>query len=204
LVFTTQNWATAQTVTATGVADSAADGDDTYTAVPGDATGGDYDGNNPDDAAASNTDDDTAGVTVTPTSTRLVTTEAGGMATFTVVLDSQPSADVTIGVSSNDTTVGTASTSSLVVTTQNWATAQTVTVTGVDDSVEDGDVTYTVVLGVATGGDYDRDQPGRRGSVQHRRRHGRGDSDSDGYSVVDHRSRRHGHVQGGARFSALR
>ena len=45
-----------------------------------------------------NTDNDTAGITVSPTS-GLVTTEAGGTATFTVVLDTQPTANVTIGLS---------------------------------------------------------------------------------------------------------
>ncbi|MEK7540560.1 MAG: hypothetical protein AAB558_04915, partial [Patescibacteria group bacterium] len=37
------------------------------------------------------------------------TTEAGGTATFTLVLNAQPSADVSIGISSNDTTEGTVS-----------------------------------------------------------------------------------------------
>ncbi len=53
-----------------------------------------------------NTDDDVAGITVTPTS-GLTTTEAGGTATFTVVLNSQPTANVTIGLSSSDLTEGT-------------------------------------------------------------------------------------------------
>ena len=52
-----------------------------------------------------NTDNDTAGITVTPTS-GLTTTEAGGTATFTVVLNTQPTADVTIGLTSSDTTEG--------------------------------------------------------------------------------------------------
>ena len=51
--------------------------------------------------SVTNTDNDTAGITVTPTS-GLTTTEAGGTATFTVVLNSQPTADVTIGLSSSD------------------------------------------------------------------------------------------------------
>src|SRR4029453_7148122 len=42
-----------------------------------------------------------AGVTVTPT-TGLVTTEAGGTATFTVVLTSAPTSEVMIGLSSSD------------------------------------------------------------------------------------------------------
>ena len=49
------------------------------------------------DVAVTNTDNDSAGVTVTPTS-GLTTTEAGGTATFTVVLTSRPTADVTIGL----------------------------------------------------------------------------------------------------------
>ena len=60
-----------------------------------------------------------AGITVTPTS-GLTTTEAGGTATFTVVLTSRPVADVTIGLSSSDTTEGTVSPSSLTFTSANW------------------------------------------------------------------------------------
>ena len=74
-----------------------------------------------------------AGITVTPTS-GLTTTEAGGTATFTVVLTSRPVADVTIGLSSSDTTEGTVSPSSLTFTSANWNIPQTVTVTGVDDA----------------------------------------------------------------------
>ena len=84
-----------------------------------------------------------AGITVNPTS-GLVTTENGGTAQFTVVLDSQPTADVTIGISSSDTSEGTPSTSSLTFTATNWDVAQAVTVTGVDDDVVDGDVAYTI------------------------------------------------------------
>ena len=75
---------------------------------------------------------------MTPTS-GLTTTEAGGTATFTVVLTAQPTADVTIGLSSSDTTEGTVSPASLTFTGANWNTPQTVTVTGVDDLLADGD-----------------------------------------------------------------
>ena len=91
---------------------------------------------------------------VTPTS-GLVTTEAGGAATFTVRLDNAPADDVTIPVSSSDTTEGTVSVSSLVFTSTNWNTVQTVTVTGVNDSLVDGNVAYTIVLGSATSADPD-------------------------------------------------
>ena len=52
------------------------------------------------------TNDDTAGVSVSAISGN--TTEAGGTATFTVVLDSQPSDTVTIALSSDDPSEGTA------------------------------------------------------------------------------------------------
>src|SRR6186713_1419618 len=90
--------------------------------------------------------------TVTPT-TGLTTTEAGGTATFTVVLTTQPTADVTIGLTSSDTTEGTVLPASLVFTTANWNIAQTVTVTGVDDTLDDGNVTYTIVTAAVTSTD---------------------------------------------------
>src|SRR5205814_938652 len=75
-----------------------------------------------------------AGIIVVPT-TGLITTEAGGTATFTVVLNAQPTADVTIGLSSSNPSEGTPSPASLTFTPANWNTPQTVTVTGVNDDV---------------------------------------------------------------------
>ena len=89
---------------------------------------------------------------MTPT-TGLTTTEAGGTATFTVVLTTQPTADVTIGLSSSDTTEGTVLPASLTFTAANWNVAQTVTVTGVNDALDDGNVAYTIVTAPATSTD---------------------------------------------------
>jgi hypothetical protein len=154
LTFTDVNWATPQTVTVTGVNDFVDDGNIAYTVVLAPAVGGGYDGYNPTDVTASNTDNDTAGITVIPTATPLVTSEAGIAATFTVVLNTEPTASVSIGVSSSDVTEGTVSTATLTFTTINWATPQTVTVTGVNDSAGDGNVAYTVILAAAAGGGY--------------------------------------------------
>lgn len=93
-----------------------------------------------------------AGITVTPTS-GLTTTEAGGTATFNVVLDKAPTANVTIALSSSDSSEGTLSTSSLTFTTANWSTPQTVTVTGVDDSFIDGNIAYSVITAAASSAD---------------------------------------------------
>ncbi len=83
----------------------------------------------------------------------LTTTESGTTATFDIRLSSKPTADVTISVTSSDTTEGTVSTSSLTFTPDNWSTAQTVTITGVDDSLFDTDQRYRINLGPATSTD---------------------------------------------------
>lgn len=90
---------------------------------------------------------------ITASSITGTATEAGGAATFTVVLNNQPGSDVTIPVLSNDTGEGVASPNALIFTRDNWNTPQTVTVTGVDDNINDGDQTYTIALGAATSSD---------------------------------------------------
>ncbi len=100
-------------------------------------------------------DDDTAGITVGPTA-GLTTTEGGVTATFTIELHSQPTADVTIGLTSSDTTEGTAAPASATFTAANWNTPQTVTVSGVGDDLDDGDVAYTIVTAAtSTDANYD-------------------------------------------------
>ncbi|MCC6179481.1 MAG: hypothetical protein IT305_29580 [Chloroflexi bacterium] len=84
----------------------------------------------------------------------LVTTEAGGTATFTVALTSIPGATVTIPVRVSDSTEGVVSPATLTFQPDLTAlTPQTVTVTGLDDAIADGAVAYTVVLGRAMSGD---------------------------------------------------
>ena len=78
-------------------------------------------------------------------------TEGGGQATFTVRLNTQPSQAVTVSVTSLDATEGRIAPSSLVFTVQNWETARTVTVTGADDDVDDGDVDWQVRLDASSG-----------------------------------------------------
>jgi hypothetical protein len=138
----------------TGIDDLIADGDVAYAIIVGSATSSDPHYNNllAANATVTNLDNDQAGIVVSPTS-GLVTTEAGGTASFTIRLTSQPTADVTIPVSSNDTTEGTVSPASLVFTPENWSTPQTVLVTGVDDVIEDGNVSYSIITGPATSSD---------------------------------------------------
>ena len=157
LTFTSGNWDTPQTVTATGTDDDAEDGDTVYTIVIASATSADtnYNGLDPDDVDVTNADDDTAGITVSAMSGS--TTEAGGTATFTLVLNSRPTADVTIGLTSGNTAEGTVLPASVTFTPPNWNVPQTVTATGVDDDVDDGDIAYTVLTATATSTDTDYD-----------------------------------------------
>ena len=95
------------------------------------------------------TDDDTTGLSVSPTTStasRLRTTEAGGTDTFTVTLATVPTGNVVLDVASSDTDEGTVDTSALTFTASTWDTAQTVTLTGVDDPDTDGSQNYTVTL----------------------------------------------------------
>src|SRR5438445_673655 len=81
------------------------------------------------------------------------TTEAGGTATFTLVLNSQPSADVTVNFQSSLASEGVTDVTQLTFTSANWNTPQTVTVTGVDDALQDGPHAYTVDFSATTSTD---------------------------------------------------
>ena len=162
LTFTPVNWSTPQTVQVQGPVDSLDDGDKTYTITVGPTASSSAPYNALSAKTiypATNTDVDVAGFTVTPLS-GLVTTEAGGTATFTVRLNTIPTGTVTVPVSVSDSTEalvsagGTATNFlNLYFTSSDWSTAQTVTVHGVDDLVADGTVPYTVSVGPTTSGD---------------------------------------------------
>ena len=79
------------------------------------------------------TDDDTAGVTVSESSLTVAEEDTTGD-TYTVLLDSQPTADVTITIGGQSGTDVTAAPSPMTFTAVNWAMAQTVTVTADDDA----------------------------------------------------------------------
>ena len=91
-----------------------------------------------------------SGITVTPAS-GLETTQAGGQASFSVALSSQPLNTVTVSVSSSDPTQGTPSVSTLTFTSANWNQAQTVTVTGQNNGIAGPDQPYSINLTAASG-----------------------------------------------------
>ncbi len=89
------------------------------------------------------------GVTVSPASQQQ-TSELGAEATLSLVLDTPPASDVTIQLQSTDTTEGTLSTNTLLFTPSNWNVAQTIRVTGVDDSLVDGNIAYAIQLSLSS------------------------------------------------------
>jgi hypothetical protein len=74
-----------------------------------------------------------AGVTITQTGGSTQVTEGGATDTYTVVLNSAPTGDVTITLNS-ETQLST-NVPTLTFTAGNWNVAQTVTVTAVNDTV---------------------------------------------------------------------
>ncbi len=90
-------------------------------------------------------------VVSTPSAT--TTAEAGTQVTFTVVLNSQPTAWVYVPVGISDSTEGSTSTTLVAFSTANWFVPQTVTISGVNDFVDDGDIAYSVLIGPSSSPD---------------------------------------------------
>jgi len=89
------------------------------------------------------------GVTVSP-GEGLMTTEWGGTAQFFVVLNTPPAGDVVIDLASSDPGEGAVSPAQLRFTPQDWNIPQTVTLTGVNDFVQDANQPYSVVVSMNT------------------------------------------------------
>ena len=140
LTFDSSNWSTAQSVTVTPVDDADANDE---TVMVGHAIIGypRISDSDVDEVTVTVADDDTAGVTVTPTSLSL--TEGGSTGTYTVKLNTMPSGNVTVTPGSGDTGAVMVS-AALTFTPSNWDTARMVTVTPVgDDDADNETVTVT-------------------------------------------------------------
>ena len=96
-------------------------------------------------------DDDGAGLVIDTTA---LTVDEDGSAIFSVKLATQPTGNVTVSVTSSDTSAATVSPASRTFNTSNWNMDQTFTVSGVDDT-DAQDETLTVSL-TASGADYAR------------------------------------------------
>ena len=145
--------ASTETVTITGVNNDVDTANKTVT-VSGASSGGNGVAN-PADQALTITDDDQRGLDLSAeTVTVTEAPGAGRTATYTVALSSQPTAEVTVAVSSGAAGVATVSPASLTFGTGAWSAVQTVTVTGVDDTVDNASDRTTTISHTAGGGDY--------------------------------------------------
>ena len=158
LAFTTNNWNTPQTVTVTGVNDGAVDGDITHNitlAVIDGQSDDTYDPVSNVVVQNTTTDNDSAGFTVTQSGGSTGVAETGSTDTFTVSLTAQPATDVVLSVISGDTGEATVDKAQLTFTNGNWNNAQTVTVTGVNDDLDDGNISVTITLAVVDADSHD-------------------------------------------------
>ena len=141
------------TFTLTPTDDGIAEGNETVS-VTGSATGLTV-----TSATVTIEDDDERGVTVSPTS---LTVNEGGDDTYTVVLKSEPTADVTVTVNvpaNTDVSVDTdpnqqGDQNTLTFTADDWSTTQTVTVSAAEDNDAVADGAVTVTHAVSSTGDY--------------------------------------------------
>ncbi len=154
LTFTTENWHAPQTVTVAAVHDGDA-ADDSATVTHGVADGG-YNGVTVPDVAVTVDDDETVSIVLSKTDLTVEEEDATG-GTYTVKLSHEPSVEVTVTVTGQDTTdlelSGLSGTDTLTFSTTTWDDAQTVTVkAGEDTDAANDKVTLTHA---ATGGEYE-------------------------------------------------
>ncbi|MEG4816524.1 DUF4347 domain-containing protein, partial [Microcoleus sp. K5-D4] len=140
LTFTPSNWNVAQNVTVSAIEDSIAQGTRSgtiaHTSVSTDTL---YNGLAISPVTATIADNDTAGVSISPTST--TATEGGATGTYSVKLTSVPIAPVTISFDAGSQINAIAP---ITFDTTNWNVAQPVTVTATDDAVVEGPHTGSI------------------------------------------------------------
>ena len=152
LTFTPTNYATVQTVTVSGVNDRVDNsGGSRSTSVRHTPSGGGYDSTVPISVSVTVTDDE--GLRFVPAA--VTVGEAGGRASYTLQLTAEPTGNVTVALESSNTDVARVSPASVVFTSGNWATPQSVTVTGVDDDVDNpGDARSATISHRPSGSGY--------------------------------------------------
>ena len=162
LTFTTANWSTVQTVKVKAAEDVDATADPQVTLAHDIGSTADtvYDALADQSVTVSITDNDTAGVTISPTTLTVTEGDATGNS-YTVVLATQPTGDVTVTISGHANTdltlSGTTLTNdTLTFTTDNWSTVQTVKVTAAEDhdATQDPDVTLAHAISSTDDSDY--------------------------------------------------
>ena len=105
---------------------------------------GDDDG----DTIANYIDPKDAGFSISPMGLITVNESGTVTASINVVLDRKPASNVTLIITNPNTAEVNLSTTTLVFTAANWNVSQTIIVTGVDESVRDGDKTVDITFSI--------------------------------------------------------
>ena len=156
LTFTSANWSTAQTVTISAFDDNLDEGlhSSTITNV---AASGDpnYNGTFVPNVVVSIVDNDDikAAVNIVQSAGKTEVVEGGAGDSYTLSLSTQPSANVIVNLSVDTAQLG-ATPTTLTFTPANWASAQTVTVSAVNDALVEG-LNISPITHTATSGDPD-------------------------------------------------
>ena len=142
LIFTSSNWNINQSIIFTAIDDNIASGDLSFNIkIKSSSTDALYNNIPENVIPITIKDDDLAGIIYDNTSANL---NEGQYITRAFKLKSQPTSDVTLNISSNNSSRISISKSSLTFTASNWDTEQSVIFTAIDDSIDDGDVTVSV------------------------------------------------------------
>ena len=153
LTFTDQDWNTPQTVTVTAEQDDDAVDEPVVnlTHTVGSTVDTAYDGTTVDSVSVTVIDDDTVGVTVSPTA---ITVAGGKSNEYSVVLDTEPAGDVSVTIAGLTTTDLSLDKTSLTFTTSDWSTAQTVKATALEEAAS-GTVTLIHTVSSSTDAEYE-------------------------------------------------
>jgi len=158
LTFDNTNWNVSQSIGLTGVDDSVDDSDQIVSVIVSSNTSADtaYAALGDQTITVTNTDDDSAGINISPGTAQTLTEDPTGTpsVTFTVTLNSEPTADVTVPVSlSSNRCVFSPSNPSVVLNSSTYSNGATVTVEAVDNIVADGDAACDLMTGLASSTD---------------------------------------------------
>ena len=156
IVFNSDNWQGEQTILVTGIEDFVKDGDQAYkikvTTVSEDA---DFNELSTESVELTNIDMTKPGFTFSASSLTTYEDQTQEAATFTISLNSKPTATVSLAVMSSNQEEGKVTPNTVRFTNENWDQPQTVTVQGIDDDVRDGNINYTVFFSPSESNDED-------------------------------------------------
>ncbi|MDX9695712.1 MAG: gliding motility-associated C-terminal domain-containing protein, partial [Bacteroidales bacterium] len=156
VTFTSSNWSTPQVISVTGVDDHLIDGNIEYRIGTQNMVSTDqvYSGLNVESVTLINEDNDVANIILVITNYN--TSEDAENTQFTLELATEPVSEVSINIINSDVTEGLVEPENIVFTSENWNVKQTITVTGLDDDLKDGDIQYELSFAVtSTDNHYD-------------------------------------------------